>query len=178
MKNATPIFLILLSIGIFYTFTKAEYDEVKSLQALSGEYNDLLDNASEILEIRGQLISNYQAIPTENREALSNALPDNTEVVRMALNLDGLSALYGVTLRSVQSVSSGSAGLINLPSSSPVEKTSVAISFNANYLGFVSFLRDLERSLRIIDTRSLSFRVNDVGIYEYRLTFDTYWLKP
>lgn len=178
MKNATPIFLILLSIGIFYTFTSTEYDEVKSLRALSGEYKDLLDNAEEILSMRGQLLSSYQAIPLESRQALTNSLPDNVEVVRTTLNLDSLAALYGVTLKSVQSVPGGNTGLINLPSSSPIDKTSVSISFDARYPGFMSFLRDLERSLRIMDTRSLTFQVNESGVYEYRLTFDTYWLKP
>lgn len=178
MKNATPIFLILLSIGIFYTFTSAEYDEVKSLRVLSGEYKDLLDNAEEILSMRGQLVSSYQAIPLESREALNNALPDSVEVVRAALNLDSLAALYGVSLKTVQSVPSGSNGLINLPSSSPLDKTSMSISFDARYGNFTDFLKDLERSLRIIDTRSLSFQVNESGVYEYRLTLDTYWLKP
>ena len=59
MKNTTAIILLLLSVGLFYTFTSAEYQEVKDLQVLVNEYKSVLDEASAIVELRDTLMATY-----------------------------------------------------------------------------------------------------------------------
>ena len=36
---------------------------------------------------------------------------------------------------------------------------------------------DLEKSLRIMNVKSISFKASDNGLYEHQITLETYWLK-
>ncbi|HQM18670.1 MAG TPA: hypothetical protein PLY98_00930, partial [Candidatus Paceibacterota bacterium] len=56
------------------------------------------------------------------------------------------------------------------------------------YESFISFLKELEQNLRIVDVKSIDFkvpeaivssdgRVTENDIYDYTLKIETYWLK-
>jgi uncharacterized membrane protein YqhA len=56
------------------------------------------------------------------------------------------------------------------------------------YESFLSFLKDLEQNLRVVDVKSIDFKVpnsivsssgkvTDTDIYDYSLEIQTYWLK-
>jgi hypothetical protein len=53
----------------------------------------------------------------------------------------------------------------------------LGFSVTASYKTFKNFLGDLERSLRIIDVKTLSFSAGDKDQYEYNLEINSYWLK-
>ena len=56
----------------------------------------------------------------------------------------------------------------------------LTLSFNvtASYTTFLAFMRDLERSLRILDISSIKFGASDTSqVYDYEVTIKTYWLK-
>ena len=179
MKNITPIILIILSLGIYYTFTSVELDEVKTLQALSGEYINLLDNASQIVDKRDSLLVSYRNIPQAELDAMAIVLPDNIDAVRSALDLDGIAGKHGVSITSLRAEATPSnARLIHRQDdSSPYDVATFTFTFVSNYNNFIDFLTDLEHSLRIMDVKSINFQVGESGIYEHRVTVDTYWLK-
>ena len=59
MKNNSAIVLLLLSLGLFYTFTNDQYKDARRLQALAGEYRNILQNVSAIVESRDRLLVTY-----------------------------------------------------------------------------------------------------------------------
>jgi hypothetical protein len=46
-----------------------------------------------------------------------------------------------------------------------------------SYKDFVSFLRDLETSLRLVDVVGLSFTSTKGDLYDFSVSIRTYWLK-
>ncbi|MDO8590034.1 MAG: hypothetical protein Q7R69_02075 [bacterium] len=180
MKHNTAIVLLLLSVGIFYTFTNAQYQDVKKMYALSNEYQNVLQNVSAITELRDRLLVTYETFPKTEIERINKSLPDNIDTVRLALDLDGMAARYGISIKDIQAVTGTSedATLIVLPGNENVyEKVTVSFGFIATYANFTRLLADIERSLRIMDIKSISFRVGESNLYDYKIVAETYWLK-
>ncbi len=182
MSNNTAIVFILLSIGLYYTFTSVQYQEVKDLRVEAAEYKNVLDNAEQILNLRDALQSNYASIPRAEIERLHKALPDNVDTTQLALDLDGITSRYGVSLKNVLITSPQDyidPSLIVLPENQPpYGKSSVTFAFVSSYENFRNIIVDVEKGLRLLDIREISFTANtDVTLYEFRITADIYWLK-
>lgn len=180
MTNPKNLILILLSVGLFYTFTSPQYEDVRALQASAGEYRNVIENVSRIAETRDALLVDYQSIPTDELVRLEKILPDNVDTVRLALDLDTIAARYAISIKDVQvdTKVDPNAALLVLPEhAEPYEKVTVSFSFISNYENFMKMLSDLERSLRIMDVKSVTFKVSDTGLYEHRMSVETYWLK-
>lgn len=179
MSNPKNLILIVLAIGLFYTFGSPQYKQVKALQNSAAEYRDVIENVSRIAEARDALLIDFEAIPRIERDKLLKVLPNNVDSVRLALDLDTIAGRYGIAIKnvSVDSKADPNAALAVLPDDLPYEKAIVTFSFVSNYNNFMSFLGDLEKSLRIMDVKSVVFRVTENGLYEHTLQVETYWLK-
>lgn len=182
MNNNAAIIFILLSVGLYYTFTGVQYQEVKELQAQASEYRNVLDNAEEIFNLRDALQTNYAAIPRAEIERLNKILPDTIDTMQLALDLDGVVSRYGVSLKSVRTTTEPSVtdpSLVVLPEyQNPYGKATVFFSFVSSYENFKKILADVEKGLRLMDIKIIAFQVNpNASLYEFQITADTYWLK-
>lgn len=178
MKNSTATILLLISIGLFYTFTSPQYGAVGELRAEADEYRQVLDGADAISEKSYELEAEYRQIPKPELDRLDKALPDSVDTVRLALDLDNIAARYGITLKkvTVDRLLEEGTGVINV-GNNYYEKVNVTVTFTSNYSNFTKFLSDLEKSLRIANVRAIYFLPSDAGIYDHRITIETYWLK-
>jgi Tfp pilus assembly protein PilO len=180
MKNNAAIILLLLSIGLFYTFTNGQYQDVKTLYALASEYRSALQNVSTITELRDRLLVTYETFPKEDIKRINEVLPDNIDTVQLALDLDSMASRYGISIKSIQTAVgvAENTGLVVLPDSTKVYETAtVSFNFVSNYKDFMRLLADIEKSLRIMNIKSISFQASDSGLYEYKISVETYWLK-
>jgi Tfp pilus assembly protein PilO len=180
MKNTTAIFLLVLALGLFYTFTNPMYKSLQQIAATAEGYRSALNDIEEINESRDRLLVNYNSISRAEIERLGKVLPSNVDTVRLALDLDNIAGRYGITIQDVaiDTQSAQKASQITLPDHSlPYEKAPVSISFVSNYQNFKRFLQDLEKSLRIMDVREVGFQSTEAGLYEHTILIDTYWVK-
>lgn len=179
MRRPSTIILIVLAIALFYTFTLPQYNKSKVKRLEAAEYTNVIDNVEKITEKRNELFLKYESISQAELDKLLKVLPDNVDTVRLALDLDTIASRYGIAIDSVQVEKDGSGqGLIVLPEyEAPYDKVTVSFNFVSNYRNFISFLADLERSLRITNVRSIDFQVGDSSLYEHRLVIETYWLR-
>jgi len=182
MKNLTSIVLILIAVGLFYTFTSPQYEEVKVLGLEANEYQNVLRNASAISNTMSSLFERYEQFPREEIDRLEKALPDNVDAVRLALDLDGMASNYGIAIKNIKvEVSATEEEGVIYPASiyggDAYGEVNVSFSFVSNYQNFRRFLADMESSLRIIDVRSVSFQPTESGLYEHSVSVTTYWIK-
>jgi len=91
-----------------------------------------------------------------------------------------MASRHGISIRSVK-VTTGAAenaGLIVLPEDGRVfERATVSFDFVSNYGNFTRLLADIEKSLRIMNIKSISFQTGESGLYNYQVSVETYWLK-
>jgi hypothetical protein len=181
MKNSTAIILTLISIGLFYTFIIPEYDKVQALRAEAAGYNDILDNVSDLSQKRDELLLKYNAIPKDQLANLTKILPDNVNVVELALNLDNIASKYGISIKSVRAVNDKtdeSATIIKTAGATGLQKVKINFTFITTYANYRKFLADLEHSLRIIEVRNLGFSTaENSNVIEFQAQIETYWLK-
>lgn len=179
MKNSTALILILIALGVFYTFVNPQYQRTKSLGAELEQYENVLDNVSALSETRDELMIKLADISPEDISRISKIVPDDNDIVKLALDLDTMASQYGISIRNVQvdSSSEDNTALISKNASDIYDRAVVSFEFVSNYQNFRSFMEDIERSLRVIDVRSINFRSTDSGFYEYTVAVETYWLK-
>ena len=86
-KNLTPIILIVLALGIYFTFTRVKINELKEIQVVNAQYEQALKNSEELIKIRDQVLAAYNEIDPLDRDRLNKMLPDNVDNVRLIIDV-------------------------------------------------------------------------------------------
>lgn len=176
-----PIILVLAAIGLFVLYTNPTYQRTQELQLQSAAFNDALNKAQELRAQRDALLSKRTTFSADSVQKLERMLPDNVDNIRLIIDINNIAARHKLTLRNVQlgSVSDSATSRSELAvgsSGSPVGSVVVGFGFTASYDTFLSFLQDVEHSLRIVDIETLSFVPDQTGGYVFDVEIRTYWL--
>jgi len=117
-------------------------------------------------------------------ERLHKLLPDHVDNVRLILDLDTLASKHGLALQNVaisgaETKEPGAEEVIG-PVTSEHGEITIGFATTGTYERFVTFLTDLEKSLRIVDVIELKISpASTLGepTYNFNITLRTYWLK-
>lgn len=184
-------FICLIAAGsIFFLYTKPEYDTVKATNAEIAQYDQALEKAAELQQLKQGLLARYNTFNSSDIDRLQKLLPDHVDNVRLILDIDSLAGRHGMALQnvvvssaeSVQSSSNQSASAAVGASKQKYDSVTIKFTTQGNYDTFLAFLGDLEKSLRIVDLVSLSLSNSALApsnnpVYSYDMTLRTYWLK-
>lgn len=196
-KFILPGFLIVLALGIFFTYTNKQYAKVKDLRTVNAAYEKAIADSVELIKKRDQVVNAYNSISEEDRLRLERILPDHVDSIRLINDIKSLLARRGVTLKDVKT---GSAKAIvgkettaktnpsaEIVSDQPAEEVegdtvkseTLTFKFTTTYDNFSEILRDLQSSLRIIEVSRIKFtsKDKDNGQYDFEVEVRTFWLK-
>lgn len=184
MKSLTPIVFIIISVILFFTITDPIYKEVKDLKVKYAQYQDVLDKSAELLKQRKTLQDKYSSFAEEDVTRLTKLLPDTVDNVRLIIDIDEIAKRYGLTIKnvrlddskvnksgvkdSVATITAGEGKYGTIP---------MGFSVTADYNTFLSFLEDLEGSLRIVDVVNIGLKPGANNVYSFDVSLKTYWLK-
>lgn len=180
MKSLIPIFLVLASVGIFVFYINPEYQTIKVLQTDVASYEKAFSKSNEVLKKRKELQDKYKKFTNSDLDSIKKLLPDHIDNVQLILDINGVARLpehnmliSKIKIEEDKSVSAGQIG------PDPRLYSSMLVSFKvkADYPKFISFIKDLEQSLRLVDITNLSFKIDPKNLTEYSVTIKTYWLK-
>lgn len=175
--------------GVFFMYTQPSYDNVQILAAQIKEYDQALEKAAELQELKQSLLSRYNAFNPADLDRLQKLLPDHVDNVRLVLDLDNLAGRHGMALQNVVISNPASekreTGVIGAIGGGLQKYDSLILRFSTQgtYANFTAFLQDLEASLRIVDLVSLgldreaSAQSQGEPTYSYNISVRTYWLK-
>lgn len=201
-KNATPIILLILAIGIYFTFTKGKLDELNVQKNINAGYQEAINNSEKLIKMRDNLVKAYNEISDDDKDRLEKMVPNNIDNVRLTLDVKSIGIGRGLILKNVKTnapnINTAIAGQGNKVNSNASQSTintgavtksgkvslnnsydTVTLSFNitTDYQTFLALLKDIETSLRIIDISKISITANDTNLYDYNVELKTYWLK-
>lgn len=181
-----------MAIGLYFTVTKGVLAEATIIQASNNEYVTAIKNAKSLIDVRNKVLDDYNKLAPDDRVKLDKFVPKSIDNIRLIIDLNNVALRYGFALKGIQATASNTntntdtapniadPALTMNPSavSAPVLDT-VVVSFgvSAPYQQFISFLQDLEASLRILDISSLSVTASDSGVYDWKIELKTYWLR-
>lgn len=184
MRTLIALLCVGGSVALFFLYTKPTYDGMQGQQEQIKQYDLALDKASELQQLKQSLLSRYNSFNPNDIDRLHKLLPDHVDNVRLVLDLDTLAGKHGVALQNVviSKSDSGTQGEENVvgPSLQQYGTLTLGFSTSATYPQFVTFLTDLEQSLRIVDI--IGLKMDAVGgtgepVYRFDITLRTYWLK-
>ena len=187
MRTIISVLCLCAAGGIFFWYTQPTYDSVQSTDARIAQYDQALEKATELQQLKQTLLSRYNTFSPSDLDRLQKLLPDHVDNVRLILDLDSLAgkhnmALQNVVVSSAQSsqstqTASGAVGA----SKQKYDSLTIKFTTQGTYDTFRQFLGDLEKSLRIVDLVSLSLSASSgtgaTQLYTYDMTLRTYWLK-
>jgi hypothetical protein len=184
-RNITALILLVLAIGIYFTYTSGQIAVLNSIQAENSQYLSAIDNAKKLINLRDSVLNQYNAISDADKARLDKIVPDNIDNIRLTIDISGIAARHGITATgittSADAKSSAAATAPNpgLTTSASGSLSTVTVSFGVTttYANFISFLEDLERSLRILDITGITLSASANGVYTYGVTMNTYWLQ-
>ena len=157
-------------------------DGIKILQTRSSAFDDALNKAKELKASRDSLISKRNTFAADDVQKLERVLPDNVDNIRFIIEINSIAARHSLSLKnvalgSISDAKTARSALAVGASGDPVGSAEISFSLSATYDDFLSFLQDLEHSLRIVDIEKISFKSDSASDkYEYSLTVRTYWL--
>lgn len=183
----------MLALGIFFFYTKPAYDDALTTKASIAEYDQALDKAAELQELKQSLLARYNTFDPANIDRLHKLLPDHVDNVRLVLDLDNLALERGLALENVvinsPGADEGAAPVLGGASSrGAYDSLTLRFATNGTYPNFVTFIKDIEASLRIVDLVALTLESTGLfvpgapgtpaePVYRFDLTLRTYWLK-
>ena len=201
IKYVTSVLLIGISITVFLLFAEPIYTEIATKKSDQATYNQARNNSETLGKERDRLIQTRNTFSSEDLAKLKKLLPDHVDNIRLILEIEKIATPYNMVLKDVQysavqedtnaTASSGDTstrgGGIGKNQSANTDYGSWDLGFSTTgtYSNLISFMKDLESNLRIVDILSVQFssitgaKVDSSLPETYKITFKirTYWLK-
>jgi len=184
--------IIFLGVAVlsFMFYVRPTYDEAQKYKADIARYDGALEKTKEIQTLKRDLLTRYNLFAGDNIERLLKMVPDHVDNVRLVLDLDGIASQYGIRVQNVQAETvdrkkeADAATLVGGETEQPFQSLTLQFEVVATYEDFLSLLRDLEASLRIVELEALSVKPYGTTItgegdplYVFGISLRTFWLK-
>jgi Tfp pilus assembly protein PilO len=180
MSSTSILAYVVLTLAIGYGFIYSPMGDLTALMDKKQQYNDDLETVSNIENTKKELLTKFNNIPAEDKKNIETVLPNSFNFVRLVSQIDAVAANYGIAIGSITSTGvSASVGesIADAKPKNPYESATIGFSFTASYENFNLFMNDLEKSMRILDIKSVHLTIDKDGNYKYEVEFVTYWLK-
>ncbi|MFA6269795.1 MAG: hypothetical protein WC657_01130 [Candidatus Paceibacterota bacterium] len=180
MSNISIIAYLIISVSIGYTFAYSSFGEVTKLLDQKQKYENSLAMILSVENKKNELLTEFNAISDADKKNIDTVLPSSLDFVRLVSQIDAVAANYGISIGKISSREVGTSAGASIETTAPTKSYGSSIiqfSFDSSYDNFNKFLTDLEKSLRILDIRSIKLETQDKGVYAYTVEFETYWLK-
>jgi len=171
------LFVFTLVVG--YIFILPTFDEIKILMDEKQKYSDTLDMVSNIMAKQKDLQTKFDAISSDEKISIDTVLPDNFDFVKLVSDIDAVASKYGISIGDITSREVSSSVGDNISEAgvpNQYQSATIGFSFKSSYEQFNSFVKDLEKSMRLLDIKSAKIESSDKGVYNYTVEFQTYWL--
>jgi len=198
LKFITPFILLGVSITAFFMYINPAYKDIQELRSKQSSYDEALNNSNKLQTVKEELVNKYNNFQADDVKRLKKMLPDSVDNIRLIIDIDGIASKYGMKLTNVKySVASKTnkedsniptpVDMTNVFRDKPYDSFDLEFSTKGSYSNFISFVTDMEKSLRIVDINSISFSSiegdtsttpsNINSPYKYDFKIKTYWLK-
>lgn len=197
-KFVFPGALILLSVGIFFTYTQTAYTGLQTNREINKAYAKAIENSKLLIEKREQAVAAYNSIAPEDQERLETILPDSVDVVRLIVDVRTLLSRRGITIRNIKTehdstlIGKGNeakanpnaqlvaddGSVVEPVAEDSIEPVTVIVEFQAAYPLFVEVLKDMESSLRTMEVSKIELTpAEDLNKYTFKIEVRTFWFK-
>lgn len=182
MRGLTPIVLILVCICVGFFYINPQYKKIQAHRLESLEYDKVIAKSVELKKLRDSLSDTLQAFSPSDLDRISKLLPEKVDTARLILDISGVAAKYAIEMKDTKTTDapkSGSPGTDSKSAEKIYKSSTISFGFQTSYEGMIQFVKDLEKSLRMVDVISISLKpsAGTFPIYDYNITLQAYWLN-
>lgn len=168
-------------IGVFYL--RPQWQQFQTLRKESENLRNIAIELDDLIQNRDALLKAINTVSRQDLQKIDQALPQGPRSAEFLVLLETLANRNNIVLRQVDFIGASEpqsgqprpGGAITAPSTSTVKEFPISMNVSGSYEAFKSFLRDLERSLRIIDISSISFSSSGKDQFEFSIRGKTYY---
>ena len=173
-KNYIGAGLIAIAVVLFWALALPLYDGVSDLDTAIKEREDLLQSRNAIITNIKNLNKEYQKRIPEIAK-LSAIVPSKKSVAEVLSAIDNVSFKNGVQLFSSAIIGQKTSDT----AANPYNLLSLEMNLSGNYPGLTSFLRSLERNLRLMDIASIDTAAGsgNTSTLNFVIKGNAYYLK-
>ena len=197
IRTIVPILAFLLAGVVFFAYIRPTFEGIKVVQDEVKEYDVSIQRAAQLRQRVSDLTAQMDALSTTDLERLEAILPDDIDQVELLISLDAVVRARGMTFDGVGL--SGNRLATNVhdrflapadqkkKSSTSFDVFSVSFSTTGTYENFKRLIRDLEKSLVLMEVKSIAFSSNAKSenpgqfvsdeIYTFSVTLETHSLS-
>jgi len=189
LRIITPIILITVSILVSFFYIRPLYFESVSSLKYKVDIDDALQKNKEIEKSVMKLREDISSVSQSDFDKLEVILSGGVDRIRLLNDLNTIGLRHGIffsNLRVDEDKIGGeiSSEIVNKKGKSAPKTLLVNFSASsASYNNFKLFLKDIERSMKLMDINSISFshtdsdETNPSGSYSYEVSLSTYWVE-
>ncbi|MFA5942201.1 MAG: GspMb/PilO family protein [Candidatus Paceibacterota bacterium] len=177
-----PILAFLVAIGIFFAYIRPTwFGTIAATKAAILSDERALVAAGEYTAQQNELASKRSEINPADLKRLAIFLPDSVDNVGLILNLNALAARSGLSLSNIDVAEGqreeGVDGNVQQNGNIGTGTIDLSLSAVGTYAALQDFLRDVEKSERLLDVQDLVVKSSNTGVYNYQMTLRLYWLR-
>jgi Tfp pilus assembly protein PilO len=125
-------------------------------------------------------LTSFNNIPESEKKVINTVLPDSKNFVKLVSDIDLVASKYAISIDQIASEEIGTSADTSIADAGPekiYEASLISFNFSSSYENFRKFMNDLERSLRVLDVKSVDIKPQDEQIFNFAVKLQTYWLK-
>jgi Tfp pilus assembly protein PilO len=168
------------AIGMFFGASTKILDNITAKNQEKATLEDVLGQFNDIRKAKNDLIDAYNAVSETDMAKISGVVPLTTREGDLLVAFDNMTKDNGLLLKRIDIKPSAAkdTGLL-MAEEAPFDKVAISLVLDGSYESFSSFMKNgIEKSLRIIDMKSLSFHAGDQSTsYEFNVEAAAYMQK-
>lgn len=178
-KLIISLFLIGGAVVIFFAESKDYFPEVKNMRNQIASYNETINTAKEVKNSIDKVLEDYNVISQENVDRINKMIPSGAESMKLVVQFDEMMRKNGLDLKNIDvrdTIPKDSAS-VSQNKGVAIESVALSIRTQGSYGAFYLFLKDLEKSLRLIDVNSVKISPVGQDNYDFSIEAVSYWRK-
>jgi hypothetical protein len=181
----SQIALVVLSLGIIFTYVKPAFDEIKTKQDTIASYQTEYAKVSDVSAQLSTVSAKLNTVSSDDKRRLLTYMPDQVDTVGVPRDIKAIADRSGILLKQVaydgpeQSAEEAAYTdpAVAAPTTNPLfdsEAHTFEVEFESTYEQLKSFVTDLERNAYPLEVHELVAKELDGGFLEVLMKVVTY----
>jgi phosphate/sulfate permease len=183
IRTLTPIFSVIIALMVFLFVTKPIFGGIQVIQDDTEKYSTAVEQATKLNNKLTSFITQMNGFSTIEKERLNALVPSEIDEVKVLADLKDLTQKHNMLLGNVHvTEEQHSADTTETAISSQnvtysdLVSTDVSFSLIGTYTQFKEVLREIEKSLVIMEVVGVSFRAGSGDLMQFETTVRLYAL--
>lgn len=171
----TQIGMLILGVGIIFTYVKPTFAEIGTMQSAIAQYQEEQEKVNEVNAQLSSLVAKVNVITVSDMRALMTYMPDMVDHVAVSRDIFTIAEIAGVYLKDVSY--DGEIVASAAPEAGPqLQPTEYAFSTNISgtYDQVKYFLQLLEQNNYPLDIQEMSLVGTEIGLINADMVLITY----